>query len=129
MNNHLSDEQYACMFVKTRVQALQAAGSAASALACEGACCLLYRHAHVDVPASLGFCLCSPTPPNPIPPQPISSHSHTPLLLAGCVFAADDADGLSLAAAEAGGYFRVGQYGQVYTLDTRINELLLEVVA
>jgi hypothetical protein len=37
------------------------------------------------------------------------------------------ADGLSLAADEAGGYFRVAQYGQVYTLQTRLNEMMLRV--
>lgn len=37
------------------------------------------------------------------------------------------ADGLSLAADEAEGFFRVAQYGQVYTLQTRLNEMMLKV--
>lgn len=37
------------------------------------------------------------------------------------------ADGLSLAADEADGFFRVAQYGQVYTLQTRLNEMMLKV--
>jgi hypothetical protein len=37
------------------------------------------------------------------------------------------ADGLSLAAEEAAGFFRVAQYGQVYTLQTRLNEMMLKV--
>ncbi|GBF94002.1 hypothetical protein Rsub_07270 [Raphidocelis subcapitata] len=36
-------------------------------------------------------------------------------------------DGLQLAEAEAGGLFRVAQYGQVYTLEERLNELMLRV--
>jgi hypothetical protein len=37
------------------------------------------------------------------------------------------ADGLSLADDEAAGFFRVAQYGQVYTLQTRLNEMMLKV--
>lgn len=36
-------------------------------------------------------------------------------------------DGLKLAADEAEGFFRVAQYGQVYTLQTRLNEMMLKV--
>ncbi len=45
-----------------------------------------------------------------------------PLLPNACA-----ADGLSLAADEAEGFFRVAQYGQVYTLQTRLNEMMLKV--
>lgn len=38
-----------------------------------------------------------------------------------------DADGLKLAAAEASGVFRVAQYGQIYTLTQRVNEVMLRV--
>lgn len=34
---------------------------------------------------------------------------------------------MRLAPAEEGGYFRVAQYGQVYTLQTRVNEMMLRV--
>ncbi|KAF6266823.1 regulatory factor, effector binding domain-containing protein [Scenedesmus sp. NREL 46B-D3] len=38
-----------------------------------------------------------------------------------------EADGLKLAEAEAGGMFRVAQYGAVHTLEARVNELMLAV--
>jgi hypothetical protein len=37
------------------------------------------------------------------------------------------ADGLKLAEAEAGGMFRVAQYGAVHTLEARVNEMMLAV--
>jgi hypothetical protein len=37
------------------------------------------------------------------------------------------ADGLKLADAEAGGMFRVAQYGAVHTLEARVNEMMLAV--
>jgi hypothetical protein len=37
------------------------------------------------------------------------------------------ADGLRLAERESQGYFRVGQFGAVYTLETRVNEMMLAV--
>lgn len=37
------------------------------------------------------------------------------------------ADGICLAKEETQGFFRVAQYGQVYTLQTRVNEMLLKV--
>lgn len=36
-------------------------------------------------------------------------------------------DGLSLGEEEREGYFRVAQYGQVYTLQARLNEMMLKV--
>jgi len=44
-----------------------------------------------------------------------------------CLWGMPAADGISLAPEEAAGFFRVGQYGQVHTLETRVNELLLRV--
>lgn len=44
-----------------------------------------------------------------------------------CRVSCHAADGLSLAADEAEGFFRVAQYGQVYTLQTRLNEMMLKV--
>ncbi|WIA08929.1 hypothetical protein OEZ85_008346 [Tetradesmus obliquus] len=38
-----------------------------------------------------------------------------------------EADGLKLAMAEAGGMFRVAQYGAVHTLEARVNEMMLAV--
>jgi hypothetical protein len=43
------------------------------------------------------------------------------------LLAALAADGLKVADDEAGGKFRVAQYGQVYTLEERLNELLLRI--
>ena len=43
------------------------------------------------------------------------------------LLAALERDGLKVAEPEAGGLFRVAQYGQVYTLEERLNELLLRV--
>jgi hypothetical protein len=37
------------------------------------------------------------------------------------------AGGLKLAEAEAGGMFRVAQYGAVHTLEARVNEMMLAV--
>jgi hypothetical protein len=37
------------------------------------------------------------------------------------------ADGFKLAAAEEAGLFRIAQYGTMFSLRTRINELLLRV--
>jgi hypothetical protein len=47
--------------------------------------------------------------------------------LLSCTVQCCAADGLSLAADEAEGFFRVAQYGQVYTLQTRLNEMMLKV--
>eukprot|EP00878_Enallax_costatus_P038980 GHUV01044484.1.p1 GENE.GHUV01044484.1~~GHUV01044484.1.p1 ORF type:complete len:166 (+),score=49.13 GHUV01044484.1:738-1235(+) len=37
------------------------------------------------------------------------------------------ADGIALAGPESAGFFRVGQYGAVHTLEQRVNEMLLRV--
>lgn len=37
------------------------------------------------------------------------------------------ADGVSLADEEAEGLFRVGQYGAVYQLEARLNEMMLRI--
>jgi hypothetical protein len=44
-----------------------------------------------------------------------------------CLAGAAAADGLALAPDEARGFFRVAQYGQVYTLQARLNEMMLGV--
>lgn len=36
-------------------------------------------------------------------------------------------DGISLAEPESAGFFRVGQYGAVHTLEQRVNEMLLTI--
>lgn len=43
------------------------------------------------------------------------------------LLAALAADGVSLAEAEAGGLFRVAQYGPVFSLSTRVNEMMLKI--
>lgn len=45
----------------------------------------------------------------------------------GCPAAALEADGLKLAPSEQGGGFRLSQFGPLYTLKPRRNELLLRV--
>jgi hypothetical protein len=53
---------------------------------------------------------------------------HVPhLLLLDLLAALLPADGLKLAEAEAGGMFRVAQYGAVHTLEARVNEMMLAV--
>ncbi len=64
----------------------------------------------------LGFPAAAPAAVLPPPPLLLSAWFHAPT-----------ADGLQLADAEAGGFFRVAQYGPMNSLSTRVNELWLAV--